>query len=129
MKNFLTKLSILGLSLMFAVTAYSDTKWFYNPDRVGEGMILSELADGRIAFAFYSHVEDGATIPPSVSPAPPPSAFCDRFTVWFTGLSTEVDKDSATGDIFYDDAINDLIILFQGLKKSTKRLNGFNFYE
>ena len=94
---------ILLAAFLLSSSALAETKWYYNPDRSGEGMVLTELDKGVIAFGFYSHVEEPISSPPIVSPPPPLfNLFCDQYTVWFTGLSKVVGKDGAYGDVFYD---------------------------
>jgi hypothetical protein len=99
---------LLATLLMFAVTAQADTAWFYDPERSGEGIIVTEFNDGtdRLAFAFYSHT---ATIngEPTISPSPPAPLFCDLYTVWFTGLSNNYTDNQATGDVYYTVADDD----------------------
>ena len=100
------KFLIILLLMLVATVIQAETKWYMDEHRVGEGMVLSELDDGRIIFGFYSHV--GEFIPSYVLPSPPPfyvEQFCDLHTVWLTGLSTEVNKDVAYGDVFYDVSI------------------------
>lgn len=88
--------------------AQAETKWYMDEHRVGEGMVLSELDDGRIVFGFYSHVSEYIPSYPVVSPPPPyMEEFCDLYTVWLTGLSTDVGKDGAYGKVFYDVAVPD----------------------
>ena len=94
---------LLSILMVFAINAQAETKWYYNPDRSGEGMVLTELKNGVFAFGFYSHVEAVISSPPIVSPPPILfNAFCDWDTVWFTGLSTVETKDGAYGNVFYD---------------------------
>jgi len=89
------------LLMLFAATVQAKTAWFYDTDRSGEGIILSEIADGRLAFAFFSHTafqRHG----PTVSPAPPEPIYCDEYTVWFTGVTADYDGDVAYGFVHYD---------------------------
>ena len=97
MKTFLA----IFVAFLLSSTAYAKTAWYYNPERSGEGIVLTEIDDGRLAFAFYSHTKH-ANGAPTPSPAPPPPKFCDKDTVWFIGLSELYAKGIAMGDIYYD---------------------------
>lgn len=89
------------LLVLFTVTAQAETAWYYNPDETGHGIVLSELDDGRLAFAFYSQVEDVIPDIPVISPAPPPPLFCDEDNIWLIGLSDLYLDGLAIGDVYY----------------------------
>jgi hypothetical protein len=93
---------LLTLLLLISTSAFADTAWYYDPERKGEGIIVTVFNDGtdRLAFAFYSHVVK-VGIGPTISPPPPPPIFCDKGTIWLTGLSDNYTDNQATGDIYY----------------------------
>jgi hypothetical protein len=93
---------LLAALMMFAVTAQADTAWYMDEERSGEGIIVSELDDGRLVFAFYSHSSVDGSISPVISPAPPHYKVCDVDTVWLTGLSELYENGHAEGNIYYD---------------------------
>ena len=105
----MNKYWIMSVVLMcMASICQAETKWYMDEHRVGEGLVLSEMDDGRIIWGFYSHVEEYIIRPPIVSPKPPyKQEFCDFKTVWLTGLSTVVDDNGAYGQVFYDVAVPD----------------------
>jgi hypothetical protein len=74
MKTLLTKFTVLIVTLMCAVNLHADTGFFYNPDRSGEGIIVTvdEELD-LLAFAFFTYYDSNfsSEIPPVVSPRPP----------------------------------------------------------
>ena len=109
MRNILIFLATLLLST--AVVA--KTKWYYNTERTGEGIILTELPTDQVAFAFYSHSALPVD-PPTVSPPPPEPLYCDAYTVWLTGLSVFADKDSMEGLIYYDVAVPEFPVAKDG---------------
>lgn len=84
-------------------TVLADTAWYADPDRMGEGIVLSELDNGGLAFAFYAHVEEYIDIPPTVSPPPPPVRFCDIYNIWLIGVSELYADGIAFGDVYYND--------------------------
>lgn len=97
------------LALLISTTALAETKWYFDLEREGEGIIVTEYddpEDPRVIFAFYSHTETVA-LPPTVSPPPPAPLFCDRHTVWFTGISLEgfLTEDAAYGLVYYQVAV------------------------
>ena len=98
------KTLLITLLLLISSSAMAKTAWFYDIDRSGEGIVLSEIDDGRLAFAFYSHTAH-ATGAPTPSPAPPPPKYCDKDTVWFIGISELYAEGIALGDVYYDVAV------------------------
>jgi hypothetical protein len=91
MKSFLNSvlLGIIAFIFIFAIyivtmgNARADTGFFYNPDRSGEGIIVTTDEDRKmLAFALFTYWDAVISIPPVVSPMPPPVA-----TVW-TSCST-----------------------------------------
>ena len=58
------------LILMLSSTAFAQTGFFSNPERDGEGMIVTVKGD-LLAFAFFTYWDGTITIPPQVSPLPP----------------------------------------------------------
>lgn len=119
---------LLTILLLMSANAIADTAWYMDLDRSGEGMILTELEDGRLAFAFYSH-KANAGIPPSVSPQPPPPLFCDEFTVWFTGYSDLFLDGLAAGDVYYDVAVDDFPLAENGKVSEQYVVGSFVIYE
>lgn len=101
------------LALLLSTAVVAKTKWYYNTERTGEGIILTELPNDQVAFAFYSHTALPFT-PPVVSPPPPPAPYCDEYTVWLTGLSVFTDKDSMEGLIYYDVAVTEFPVAKDG---------------
>ena len=66
--RFLFTIILVGL----ATVANAQTGMFYNPDRSGEGIIVT-LEGDTLAFAFFTHFDPDAAnrVLPTVSPAPP----------------------------------------------------------
>ena len=95
-------LAILIGFLLSTSAAQAKTAWYFDQDRSGEGIILTEIDDGRIAFAFYSHTAVGKRAPPVASPAKPKHLYCDEKTVWLTGLTYINDGEVAEGNVYYD---------------------------
>jgi hypothetical protein len=110
---------------LLSTIAVADTAWYYNPARSGEGIILTETADGRVAFSFYSHVQKGINKPPIVSPAPPKAIYCDEDTVWFTGLSDYWDDYLAEGALYYDVANDDFPVSKDGAVSKSIEIGRF----
>jgi hypothetical protein len=94
----------LLILLFVSASAFSDTAWYMDEDRSGEGIVVSELQGNRLAFAFYSHTAV-VTGEPTVSPPPPFPIYCDLDTVWFTGLSEVYWLGIARGDLMYEVAV------------------------
>jgi hypothetical protein len=96
MKTFLAILTAFLLSS----TAYAGTGFFYNPDRDGEGIIVTTDDKSRIAWAMFTYWDKNISIPPTVSPAPPsPNLIteCHRNSqAWLVGNGVYVD-DIAVG--------------------------------
>ena len=90
--------------VLLAGMASAKTAWYYDTDRSGEGIILTELPNDDVVFAFYSHTARKLD-PPIVSPAPPDPLYCDEYTVWFTGITDYRDGDIAEGKVYYDVAV------------------------
>jgi hypothetical protein len=116
--------TILAILLMFAITAQAETAWYMDTDRSGEGIVLSELDDGRLVFAFYSHTAVKSGLP-TVSPPPPEPLFCDEYTVWFTGLSSTYEDGHAEGIVYYDVAVDDFPIAVNGLVSESVEVGTF----
>jgi len=98
-------MKILFALILFTLanTAMSDTAWFYDTGRSGEGVIVTTTEDGRLAFAFFTHVGSAVPVPPVVSPTPPEptQSMCKSSTIWFTGIGVYVD-DAAIGELRFD---------------------------
>ena len=63
---------ILALLLALATTVQAQTGMFYNPERDGEGIIVTIVGD-TLGFALFTYFDANAVneVPPVVSPAPP----------------------------------------------------------
>lgn len=101
MKLLLTLMLIIGI----AGSAQADTAWFYDENRSGEGIVLTEFKD-RAVFSFYTFVSGSNLIPPVVSPMPPGAKYCEMGTIWFIGDGA-LEEGVAYGDIYYQ-VIGDL---------------------
>lgn len=86
MKSFLNSVLLGIIAFIFIFTLYlvttgnarADTGFFYNPDRSGEGIIVTTDEKRKLlAFALFTYWDAVISKPPVVSPAPPPSP-----TVW-----------------------------------------------
>jgi hypothetical protein len=98
MKRIFTMICLFLLS----TSVMAKTAWYYDPDRSGEGIVLSELDDGRLVFSYYTHSALKTEAPPVVSPQPPEPLFCDVKNLWFTGLSEYYANGIAIGEVYYD---------------------------
>lgn len=100
---------LAAILILFSVSAIAETKWYLDLERQGEGIIVTEYDDPndpRIIFAFYSHTAQ-AGVPPVVSPAPPEPLFCDKYTVWFSGISERgLENGIAYGKVYYQVALD-----------------------
>jgi hypothetical protein len=115
---------LLTVLIMISPFAFAETAWYMDIDRSGEGIILSELDDGRLVFAFYSHTAKNTGLP-NPSPKPPPPRFCDKYTVWFTGLSELYEDGHASGIVYYDVAVDDFPVATQGLVSESVEVGTF----
>jgi hypothetical protein len=100
MKTFLAILTAFLLSS----TAYAGTGFFYNPDRDGEGIIVTVDDKNRIAWAMFTYWDKVIPVAPIPSPAPPQPVFiieeCDRNSqAWVVGNGIYID-DAAIGDAY-----------------------------
>jgi hypothetical protein len=67
---------LLALLLIICVgSAQAESGFYFNPDRNGEGIILTIDKDSRLAWAFFTYWDDKISVPPVVSPPPPPPPF------------------------------------------------------
>ena len=97
------KALLLILLMALAITAHAKTAWYYDTERSGEGVVVTEIADGRLAMAFYTHAGK-ASVPPQVSPPRPTPIIstCTNSTIWFVGLAAVFADDFAIGTLYYD---------------------------
>jgi hypothetical protein len=97
MKN----LFVILATFLLSTTVYAGTGFFYDPDRNGEGIIVTIDKNDRLAFALFTYWDAQHAIPPSVSPAPPPSPIKPQTNtpVWYVGNGAWLDGISV-GDIY-----------------------------
>jgi hypothetical protein len=77
----------------FTLSACAYTAWFYDTTRDGEGIILTEIGEDRMAFAFFTHASNEDVTG---------HTYCDSGNLWFTGATDNFDGTVATGDLKYD---------------------------
>lgn len=101
--------------LLTISTAYS-AEIVFNPLRSGEGAVVSETSDNRLAIIFFSHTKLNPVVPPIISPQPPAPIFCDEQNVFLTMISDIYDGNIAYGTIYYSkqnegfpDAVDDRV--------------------
>jgi hypothetical protein len=97
MKYLITLLLIIGI----VGSAQAETGFYHNPDRDGEGIILTIDKTDRLAFALFTYWDAKHAIPPVVSPAPPPSPIKPQTNqaIWYVGHGAYVDN-VAVGDLY-----------------------------
>jgi hypothetical protein len=98
---------LLGLLLAITGTAQAvGTGFYYNPERDGEGVIVTIDDENRFAFAFFTFWNANYPIPPSPSPSPPPLVWsCDNCAIWYVGAAP-LNKNVSVGDLYTSEAID-----------------------
>ena len=97
MKTFLA----IFVAFLLSSTAYAGTGFFYDPERNGEGIIVTIDKADRLAFALFTYWDARHAIPPTVSPTPPPSPIKPQTNtaIWYTGTGAWSDG-LAVGDVY-----------------------------
>ena len=109
MKKLLIPILML---ICIAGSVQADQGWFYNPERSGEGIVITEFGEGRIVFAFFSHVYVMPIIIPIPSPAPEP--VCDTKNVRLIGIG-KVEGNFAYGKLQYFDPSPEFPLAIDGM--------------
>ena len=89
----------LILLLLVSFSAQAQNGFFSNPDRDGEGVIITVQGD-TLALAFFTFWDETYSIPPEVIVKPPlPITECPNCPIWYVGAGT-FDKKFATGKLY-----------------------------
>lgn len=99
MKTLLTL--TLTLLLTLPAMAFAEGGVYYNPLRDGEG-ITAFHRDGEYALWFYTYTDNGVSVPPFPSPAPPAPSIkeCVNCPVWYVGYAADWENGLATGILY-----------------------------
>jgi hypothetical protein len=75
---------LLMLLLLVSTPAFSDSGFFSDPTRDGEGLILIDDGKKKV-FAFFTYIDASLAIPPVPIPGLPELVPCNNCQTWYIG--------------------------------------------